>query len=112
MLIEPKNILRVYIRSPMRGIADLNHLAFAAEVARFRSLGYQMVRPVEINHNGCAWQECMKKDIAQLTICDLLAWLSGWSNSRGARIETSLARNLAIKTVMARSITEKCAEAA
>lgn len=103
---------RVYVCGPMTGLPEFNYPAFAAETARLRALGYDVVSPAEINPNGGTWKECMKKDIAQLMTCDLLVWLPGWSNSRGARIETGLARELEIKTVMATSITEQCAEAA
>lgn len=103
---------RIYVCGPMTGLPEFNYPAFAAETARLRALGYEVVSPAEINPNGGTWQECMKKDIAQLMTCDLLVWLPGWSNSRGARIETGLARELEIKTVMASSIIEQCAEAA
>ncbi|MGI4841077.1 MAG: DUF4406 domain-containing protein [Janthinobacterium lividum] len=103
---------RIYVCGPMTGLPEFNYPAFAAETARLRALGYEVVSPAEINPNGGTWQECMKKDIAQLMTCELLVWLPGWSNSRGARIETSLARELEINTVMASSITEHCAEAA
>lgn len=103
---------RIYVCGPMTGLPDFNYPAFAAETTRLRALGYDVVSPAEINPTGGTWQECMKKDIAQLMSCDLLVWLPGWSSSRGAMIETNLARELEIKTVMAASIIEKCAEAA
>nr|WP_264382827.1 DUF4406 domain-containing protein [Pseudomonas sp. MM227] len=96
----------------MTGLPEFNYPAFAAETARLRALGYEVVSPAEINPNGGTWQECMRRDIAQLMTCDLLVWLPGWSNSRGARIETKLAGELGIRVATARSITERGAVAA
>lgn len=103
---------RIYVCGPMTGLPEFNYPAFAAETARLRALGYDVVSPAEINPNGGTWQECMKKDIAQLMTCDLLAKLPGWIDSRGARLEILLAQQLEIKVAMASSITEQCAEAA
>lgn len=103
---------RIYVCGPMTGLPEFNYPAFAAEAARLRALGYEVVSPAEINPSGGTWTECMKRDIAQLMTCDLLVWLPGWNNSKGATIETRLAHELEIPAVIASSITEKCAAAA
>lgn len=103
---------RIYVCGPMTGLPEFNHTAFDAETARLRALGYEVVSPAEINPNGGTWQECMKKDIAELMTCDVLAKLPGWIDSRGARLEILLAQQLEIKVAMASSITAQCAEAA
>lgn len=103
---------RIYVCGPMTGLPEFNYPAFAAETARLRALGYEVISPAEINPNGGTWHECMRRDIAQLMTCDLLVWLPGWSESRGARIETKLATELEIKVALASSITERCLVAA
>lgn len=96
----------------MTGIADYNYPAFAAEAARLRSLGYVVVSPAEINPEGGTWQDCMKKDIAHLVTCDVVAKLPGWALSRGANVEIRLALELNISVVMAACITDAHTEVA
>lgn len=103
---------RIYVCGPMTGLPEFNYPAFAAETTRLRALGYEVVSPAEINPNGGTWQECMKRDIAQLMTCNLLVCLPGRTESRGARIETNLANELGITVAFASSITERCAVAA
>lgn len=104
--------IRIYVCGPMTGILEFNYPAFAAETSRLRALGYEVVSPAEINPSGGTWNECMKRDIAEMVTCDVLGWLPGWSKSRGAQIETRVAWHLEIKTILASSITEPCAVAA
>jgi hypothetical protein len=105
-------MMRIYLCGPMTGIAEYNYPAFAAEAARLRSLGYDVVSPAEINPDGGTWQDCMKKDIAQLVTCDVVAKLPGWAYSRGANVEIRLALELDIGVVMAGCITDACTAAA
>jgi Domain of unknown function (DUF4406) len=86
---------RIYIAGPMSGLPELNFPAFHAEAARLRALGYEVVNPAEINaeHPG-DWASCLKADIAQMLTCDGIAMLHGWTESRGATLEHSLAQTL------------------
>src|SRR4051812_5872664 len=64
---QPGSGCRAYIAGPITGIHDSNRKAFAAEAARLRALGYEVISPLEI----CAgiegdWQACMKRDIGAL----------------------------------------------
>lgn len=104
--------MRIYLCGPMTGIADYNYSAFAAEAARLRSLGYEVVSPAEINPEGGTWQDCMKKDIAHLVTCDVVAQLPGWALSRGANVEIRLALELDISVMMAACITDAHKEVA
>lgn len=103
---------RIYVCGPMTGLPEFNYPAFAAETARLRALGYEVISPAEINPDGGTWQECMKRDIAQLMTCNLLVCLPGWTESQGARIETKLANELGITVAVASSITERAMVAA
>lgn len=92
---------RVYVAGPMTGLKDQNYPAFAAESARLRELGYEVVSPAELNagleHEG--WVACMKRDIPAMLTCDMVQLLPGWLKSRGATIEVNLARELGILVV-------------
>jgi nucleoside 2-deoxyribosyltransferase len=94
---------RIYLAGPCTGIAELNFPAFNAEAARLRAIGYEVENPAEINPNGGEWLHCMRRDIPRLVLCDAVALLPGWENSRGALIENGLAVGLGIPV-------RKCAE--
>lgn len=104
--------MRIYLCGPMKGIAQHNCPACAAEDARLRSLDYEVVSPAEINPYGGTWQDCMKKDIAQLVTCDVVAKLPGRVYSRCANVEIRLAYELDTGVLMAGCITDACTEAA
>jgi len=94
--------MRWYIAGPMTGHKDLNFPAFAAEAARLRALGHEVVNPAEVNPDpGMAWAECLRRDIPALLTCDGVALLPGWENSRGARLERHIAEALAMPVVLA-----------
>lgn len=83
---------RVYLSGPMSGIEDHNFPAFNAAASNLRTLGYAVVNPAEINADAKgSWQECLRKDMAALTDCDMLALLPGWQKSNGAHLELHVA---------------------
>ena len=99
--------MRIYICGPITGMPDHNRQAFNEAANRLNSA--DTVRAVN-PHTICAditaefrgtpeelWQACMKKDIAELLTCDAVALLPGFSNSRGAMIECSIAENIGIQ---------------
>jgi len=100
------SVHRVYLAGPMTGLPELNYPAFAAETARLRSLGFDVISPAEINPDGGTWHECMRRDIAKLVGCDMVATLPDWHKSIGAQLEVYLADRLEIPSVEAASLTE------
>jgi hypothetical protein len=86
--------MRVYVAGKMTGLPLLNYPAFAAETARLRALGHEVVSPAELNagmeHEG--WAACMRRDLAALRTCEALQLLEGWESSRGAMRELDEAR--------------------
>jgi Domain of unknown function (DUF4406) len=98
--------IRVYICGPISGIPEHNKPAFDAMESELRSLGLEPINP----HLTCAhikrefyptdkdhWQACMRADIRELMRADMITLLPGWENSKGAKIEIALARELSIK---------------
>lgn len=82
----------------MTGIKDLNFPMFAAATAALRSCGHEVVNPAELNAGiDGDWLACMRRDIAALVNCDGVAFLDGWTQSRGAGIEIYVARALGLK---------------
>lgn len=87
----------IYIAGPMTGLPDLNFPAFAAEAARLRALGHEVINPAEINPDKhLSWRECMMTDIAALVFCDAIQLLPGWHKSAGANLEFHVAQRLGL----------------
>lgn len=86
---------RVYIAGPMTGLPELNFPAFHAAAYAYRQRGCHVENPAEINPDpGAAWADCMRQDIPRLLTCDSLVVLPGHENSRGAKLEISIAEAL------------------
>jgi hypothetical protein len=96
---------RIYIAGPMTGLPELNFPAFAAEAARLRAEGQEVVSPAELNegleHEG--YEACLRRDIAQLVTCDAVQLLRGWESSRGARLEWMVAERCGLLVLMPRA---------
>ena len=91
--------MKIYISGPMTGIENNNYPAF--ERAK-NIIGKDAVSPHDI-HEGetdLSWSGYMKRDIKALMDCDAIVMLPGWSASKGANIELSLARVLNFKVYL------------
>lgn len=93
--------MKLYLAGPMTGLPDLNFPRFREEAARLRALGHEIVNPAELNPTGTDWLECMRTDIRELVMCDGVALLSGWRNSRGATLEHDIGRRLGLHVIEA-----------
>lgn len=91
---------RIYIAGPMTGLPDFNYPAFNAEAARLRALGYHVENPAE-NPGQQSWAAYMRVAIRQMLTCDTIALLPGWEQSKGARLELSIARRVGLKLALA-----------
>ncbi len=75
----------------------MNFPAFHAAATELRAQGHHVENPAEINADTTTpWLECMRTDLALLVTCDAVYLLPGWQNSRGARIEQSVAAGLGL----------------
>ena len=91
---------RWYIAGPMSSMPDLNFPAFHARAAELRAAGFEVENPAEINADPTAgWEACMRQDIARLVLCDAILLLPGWQQSRGARLEHTIAVELGLMVV-------------
>jgi len=89
--------LRLYISGPMTGMPEHNRPEFNHVAARLRERGYEVVNPAELPSSPeMTWEDYMREDIRQMMGCQGVATLNGWSESRGARVEVNLARELKI----------------
>jgi len=93
MVAQPK---RIYVSGPMTGLPDHNFPAFHAAAARLRAAGYEVINPAE-NFGGrtdLPRETYLRADVILLAQCEAIAMLPGWQESRGAKLEYLLAREL------------------
>jgi len=91
--------MKLYLAGPMSGKADFNYPAFHAAAAELRAAGYEVVNPAEAGDDtSLPWAHHMRRDIKALTDCDGVVMLFGWTKSRGAKLEVTIAAALAMDT--------------
>ncbi|WP_305826398.1 DUF4406 domain-containing protein [Pseudomonas aeruginosa] len=96
----------IYLAGSMTGLPEHNFSAFHAEAARLRDLGYHVENPAENPAPACGtWAGYMRKALVQLVTCDAIALLPGWMDSKGARLEFTVATNLGMRALHAEHIT-------
>lgn len=114
---------KIYLSGPITGIENLNKEAFEFFKQKFIKLDFEVVNPhdlftkeevEEANRKLLAkeiteeefWAYFMKRDIAHLVTCDLVAVLPNWQNSKGARVETGIATDIYIPIIDAETLNE------
>ncbi|HGW5372322.1 TPA: DUF4406 domain-containing protein [Pseudomonas aeruginosa] len=96
----------IYVAGPMTGLPEHNFPAFHAEAARLRDLGYQVENPAEHGEiPGFEWADYLRLDLQKLLTCQAIALLPGWMDSKGARLEFTVATNLGMRALHAEHIT-------
>lgn len=99
--------MTVYISGPMSGYPEHNFPAFKRAAEQLTAAGYEVINPAEIKQpEGADWEACMINDIREMLDADIVATLPGWQVSKGARIETTLARNLGKQVVELAALVE------
>ena len=89
---------RIYIAGPMSGLPDFNYPALNAKAAELRALGFHVENPAENPAPHCgSWLGYMRLAVRQLSTCDAVYLLPGWSKSRGACIEHQLAVGMGLQ---------------
>lgn len=73
---------------------------FAAAEGAIEKMGHKAVNPLK---NGLSptepWHEHMRRDIRALTRCTAIFLIPGWEQSKGARLEYEIARQLGMRTI-------------
>lgn len=96
---------RTYLAGPMTGFEDFNFPAFNKMAAELRAQGYVVENPAEHGVvDGADWADYMAYDLTRLGLCGQVAVLPGWENSKGARLEVHIARELGMTVVNAHDL--------
>jgi hypothetical protein len=85
--------MTLYLSGPISGRANYEE-EFSQAAEALREYAYLVENPAEIVPCGTAWEPAMRQALARMLECDGLAMLPDWTQSRGARIEVRLAREL------------------
>lgn len=86
---------RIYIAGPMTGYAEFNFPAFNVMADKLRAQGFHVENPAEHGIvDGAEWADYLHYDIGRLATCAYLMLLPGWSKSKGAALEVSIAKGL------------------
>ena len=89
--------IKVYISGRMTGLPEWGFPAFNAAAAALRLLGFEVFNPAD---NGVdpakPWEEYLKYDLIKVIESNRVYVLTGWEESRGARLEVYVARALKI----------------
>jgi hypothetical protein len=91
-----RQLRKVYIAGPMTGYDEFNYPAFERATKQLRDAGYDVVSPHELNPTSRDWLECMRVDLHALIECEGVATLDGHEKSKGAGLETHIARELGL----------------
>jgi hypothetical protein len=66
-----------------------------------KSIGYQTFNPTTHPHdNNGEWEEYMAEDIKHLLKCDAIYLLRDWQESKGARVEHAIAKELGLEIIV------------
>jgi hypothetical protein len=81
----------------MSGYPNWNFEMFNKTADALRGVGYHVINPADFGANPDeTWSQCLKRDLAVLFHCEHVITIDGWENSRGARLEVHVARELGI----------------
>jgi len=91
----------IYLAGPMTGLPDHNFPAFRAAAERLQQAGWEVVNPAD-NFGGrtdLPRGSYLRADVVLLLQCDAMAMLPGWADSRGAKLEYLLGRELGMPII-------------
>jgi hypothetical protein len=98
--------VRVYVSGPVSGRPREEAVRAFADAARdLRDRGHDPIDPMGFPLNsvdGLPWSAYLRQDLAALVlVCDGILMLKGWTRSRGARLERSVAKRLGLAVMYA-----------
>lgn len=99
--------MKIYISGKITGLAlEVAENSFAQAAMMLRAkYGCEVVNPMECvpYEEGKTWEGYMLDDIKLLFDCDTVYMLDNWEESRGARVECSIAKELS-KNIIFQSV--------
>ena len=96
-----KGMNKLYLSGPMTGVKNFNHELFNRVAAEFRMVGFEVCSPSEFFDGDTTREreEYMREAFKYLLEADTVVILPGWEQSKGARIEITVAQELGLNLV-------------
>jgi len=93
--------MKIYISGKISGLhPEEAYDKFLLAENRLRMGGYEPVNPIKLNPTpGLSWEEYMLEDIKHLFKCESIVMLPCWTESKGARIEHTIAIEHGLKVI-------------
>lgn len=95
---------KIYIAGKVTGLdyAETS-MKFGKHEVELRRQGHEPVVPLNLVNRSDDWNTAMRKCIAALITCDEIHLLHDWKESRGARMEHSIASDLGMGIIYVNS---------
>ena len=84
----------LWLSGAVSGKPDRNFAEFRKASYILWDAGFCVLSPLSIVAEGAPWDVAMRQTIAAMLKCNGVARLEGWRESKGARIESRLAKEL------------------
>jgi hypothetical protein len=96
-----KGMNKLYLSGPMTGVENFNHELFNRVAAEFRMVGFEVCSPSEFFDGDTTREreDYMREAFKYLLEADTVVILPGWEQSKGARIEITVAQELGLNLV-------------
>ena len=94
--------MKIYISGKISGLPEKNVIEKFKWHAGFLELkGYEPINPINVSpyDKSKSWSDYMIEDIAALFKCDAIYMLKDWGQSKGARIEYQIAKELGLNII-------------
>jgi hypothetical protein len=90
---------KIYISGKITGLEPKQAFKKFEKAEEFLKnyLGYNVINPIKQCPQQENWSDYMLKDIELLFDCDAIYMLSNWQDSKGARIEHAIAKELGLR---------------
>lgn len=83
--------MKLYLSGKITGDANYKEKFHSARI-RLEDAGFEVVNPCELGlPDDVSWEQAMKVDIREMLICDAVAVLPDWIDSKGAFMEVDIA---------------------
>jgi Asp-tRNA(Asn)/Glu-tRNA(Gln) amidotransferase A subunit family amidase len=88
--------MTIYISGKVTGLPEEEYKArFEQAEASFKAEGHEVINPLKLDHTlNNYWADYMLTCIDALPDCDAIYMLSNWKESKGARLELNIAKEM------------------
>ena len=110
--LQQKKREKVYISGQITGLEETAYMFLFGKVEKIlEHEGYEAVSPVRFtefeNPKNMEWKDFMRRDRKLLCDCDCIFLLPNWKESKGARLEATIAEALGIPCINLRERKEE-----